>query len=175
MRRYQLRFPRERRLQELVDEVAEAIWEKGAEDFKLQELAPNAFGPLRDLVQGVLKNHVTQYDLCGLGVECQEGAVPGPWITLEELAVSKEQKDWYILEVREGLQELVQEITDSVILLLKEQGIGMMISTPWGIGASVEEALRDSLGRYLYENVSCGETLLCRDAQKLDPWAEARV
>lgn len=170
MKRYQLHFQKEHSLQELVEEVSWALWERGAEDFKLGELVPKGFQLLREEVQKLLKRHVTQYDLCGLGVECQEGAVPSTWGSSERGVVPKELGGWYILEAEQDLRGLVEEFTESVFLLLKEQGVKVVTSAPCEIKASVAEALKGSLGRYLYENISCGETLLCRDAQKLDPW-----
>jgi hypothetical protein len=85
----------------------------------------------------------------------------------------EEVDQWYILEVREDLKELVTEITGFLFCTLVELTGDRMI--PPDLEMEVEEALKESLGRYLCENVFCGETLLCGDAVQFDPWVGLRV
>ncbi|MBI3615163.1 MAG: hypothetical protein HY211_01475 [Candidatus Omnitrophica bacterium] len=175
MKRYQLHYPKERPLEDLVDEVSWALWERVIQRLEMGQRGSNLpfYTSLRNAVGELLQRHVTQYDLCGLGRQCEEGVSPSPWASGRAPSKAEERAGWYVLEVNQGLEELVKEVADGLVLLLLQAGGGTITASPVELQALAEESLKQSLGPHLFENISCGETLLCRDAVKLNPWLAA--
>ncbi|MBI3332468.1 MAG: hypothetical protein HYZ93_00035 [Candidatus Omnitrophica bacterium] len=170
MKRYQLLWPRERSLYEMLDDVTWAVWKGMVQQPEFAHLNSYAFDLLQQTVRKIFGPHLFVSDLCGLGAECEEGTSPGPWMEPNHPVLAKETVGWYLLEVERDLGQLVKELSDGLSCTLMELTGGTMIPTP--LEPSVEQALKESVGQYLYENVSCGETLLCRDALRVSPWRE---
>lgn len=155
MKRYQLRYPQKKSLNDLAEEVAHAV----------SRHAGSAFSDsLRAAVRQVLEQHVTQYDLCGLGVACEESMVSGPWRGADLPRLPADSVTRYVLEVSARPEELIIELSEK---LAAQASAGVP-----KLRELVGQGLKEGLGPYLYENICCGETLLCRDAEKLNPWKD---
>lgn len=168
MTMYQLRVPEHVGLDGWLDEVGWAVWEELKEHSALEALDPHLFPRIREVLEALMAAHVTTYRSCGLWSYCQAGTTPSPWMPPEAFRPDDQRVQWYILEVAQGLDELVTEATDQISEVL----FGLLgASLPRSvIEANVETGLQRGIGRYLYENPHCGEHPFCQGAMRVDPW-----
>lgn len=168
MIQYQLRLPASLDLERWLDEVSWCVWEELSRHASIEPMAPQLFVRIRELLQDVLKQHVTTYRSCGLWSYCQAGTTPSPWMPPAAFHPDEPRVRWYILKVKHGLDEVVAEATDRISELVFQVIVG---SLPRGVmQPAIETALRRGIGRYLYESPHCGEQPFCDGALKVDPW-----
>ena len=168
MKHYQLRLPDHYDLARWVDEMNWFLWDELLRRTPFEKLAPHAFVRIRELLEEVLAKHVTAYRSCGLWSFCQAPAAPSPWMPPQAYWPDATKVQWFILEVQEGLEELVAETTDRISKFLFNLLGG---SLPRGvIEPTIEAALQRGIGRYLYENPNCRTHPLCHASILYDPW-----
>lgn len=168
MIQYQLRLPERLDLDGWLDEVSWLVWEALSRHSPVEPLAPQVFVRIQEILREMLEHHVTTYRSCGRWSYCQAGTAPSPWMAPDDFHPDEPRVRWYILEVDQGLGEVVAEATDRLSELL----FGVVGGTlPRGVMEPViETALRRGIGRYLYENPHCGEQPFCGGALKVNPW-----
>ena len=165
---YQVRLPAAMDLETWLDELTWLVWYELLMHAQLEPLEPQAFVRVHEILRELLEAHVTTYRSCGHWSYCHAGTRPSPWMAESEFHPEQVKVQWYLLEVREGLEELVTEATDQISQLIATLLGGTL---PRGVlDATVETALRRGLGRYLYDNPQCGTSAFCDGALRLDPW-----
>ncbi len=166
---YQLRLPASMDLEIWLDEVTWLVWDELLHHSQLEPLEPHAFVRIREILHNVIEGHLTTYRSCGRWSYCHAGTTPSPWMAETDYRPEELRVHWYILEVRESLEEIVAEATDRVSELIT---VLLGATLPRGVlDANIETALRRGLGRYLYENPHCGIGVFCDGALRLDPWS----
>lgn len=168
MTMYQLRLPEHLDLDAWLDEVSWLVWDELTRHTQLEPLDPQAFVRIREILEQMLEEHVNTYRSCGLWSYCQAGTTPSPWTSPTAYCPEHFRVQWYILEVQDGLDELVEQAADRITELLFCLLGGSLPHSV--IEANLETALRASIGRYLYENPHCGVSAFCQGRVPLNPW-----
>lgn len=161
MPRYQFRFPKEKKLDDVLNSIVEKAWSAIQPGFDLRRLQSEDFDDFRSGIKRGLKPYVCAFDLCGTAVECSDEIEGAPFMDQEERI--------YHFIVPESFSELVSGLSFDAFFSIKHLA---RRGEEESMRVALEHALRHGLNENLFYNPICGRIDLCNESKGIDPWKE---
>lgn len=172
---YQIRLPKDYAMDQWLDDMTWALWRTFLRHAEVEKITPHAFARVRQTVGDVLERHLHKYSDCGMWTVCWSGTRSGPWMAPEPVGGYVDrfrphavEEHWYILEIENGLERLVDEMTDAIGRLL-----GSLMTDPIPLDdlrAEVKLSLKASMGPLIYQNPNCRANPMCFFSKRCHAW-----
>lgn len=174
MERYQLRIREDRSLEDILNESVDAVWVALSRHPSMPVLQPKEREDITSGLRKIFSRFIARYDVCGLQAICEEDIEPAEWNLVRKQELES-RHPWQAQEIKRlvlVVEKKLEEFADA----LEAEIFKDILATPErahlakALRPELGQAIRESIGPYLYRSVACGMSELCREAVPIDPW-----
>lgn len=174
MERYQLRIREDQSLEGILNESMDAVWNVISRHPAMPILQPREKEELKSKLGKIFSRFIVRYDVCGLQAICEEAIEPAEWNRIPKHELWP-RHPWQAQEIKR-LVLVVEKRLEEFVDALEAEIFKDILATPErahlakALRPDLGQAIRESIGPYLYKSVACGMSELCREAVPIDPW-----